>query len=266
VVEHTGLTMDAPAFLALLESELRASKASTLFPALQPKGSKSNGNHSYEQQPVAFIRATLQKLSDVFEYIPDTQLIINASGLGSALLQDVQDKTMYPVLGQTVLIKASQRMQSIPYCAMKVPKNPNFSARNTTFEDYEFTYVIPRAKSGNIICGGCARPDKYDTEIDMELAKRILQRCVQMVPQLLDDDVDPKLEDAWNSLTILKYGLGLRPAREDGMRIEMEQLTTSTNRSYHVLHATGAGSGGYQSGFGVTVEAAQKVIDFFDCN
>jgi hypothetical protein len=266
VVEHTGLTMDAPAFLALLEKELLSTRSSDLFPLIESSNRHQNGSGSKQlpPQPVTFIRASLKRLSDAFEHVPNAKLIINASGLGSALFEDVLDKTVYPVLGQTVLIKASQSMQKAPYCAMKVPKNPNFSARHTSSEDHEFSYVIPRAKSGNIICGGCAIPDRYDTRVDEQLAERILQRCVEMVPELLDDGVEPSSQDAWKTLTVLKKGLGLRPAREAGMRIELEKLVTPDNRPYPVLHAYGAGGGGYQSGFGVTVEAVEKIIDFFN--
>lgn len=258
--------MDAPAFLALLQEELLSSNSTDLFPRIgsnDDQHQNSNGSTSTSQQPVTFIRASLQRLSDAFEHVPRTSLIINASGLGSATLQDVLDKTVYPVLGQTVLIQASQSMQRAPYCAMKVPKNPNFSARRTSSEDHEFSYVIPRAKSGTIICGGCAIPDKYDTKVDEQLAERILQRCVEMVPQLLDDGVDSSSKDAWKTLTVIKRGLGLRPAREDGMRIELEQLVAPDNRPFFVLHAYGAGGGGFQSGYGVAVESVEKVIAFF---
>lgn len=266
-IEHSGYTMNAPQFLAQLEKELQ-SPYSDLFPVLEANNgggspfSNRNG-HVKKQKPVYFIRANLTRLSDALEHVPNADLIVNATGLGSSTLKDVLDETVYPIRGQTVLIKASKRMKQNPYCAMKGPKNANFNVRQSNPEDQEFTYIIPRAKSGEIICGGCAIPNDWNTTGDSSMSQRILQRCIELVPELLEEGVDPSCKDAWKSITILNHGLGLRPARQDGMRIELQELCTSNDIVYHVLHCYGAGSGGYQSGYGVTLEAYQQIEHFF---
>ena len=271
--EFTGLTLNAPAFLVHLQGELQSTH-STLFPVLNgvsSKGGNSNGETSraaeqhdtQRQGEVTFVRATLARLSDVCKHVPDADLIINASGLGARTLDDVCDDTVFPIRGQTVLVKASRKMRQNPRCAMKGPRNGNFHVEESLPEDQEFSYVIPRAHSGAIICGGCAIPNDWTIKVDQSLSDRILQRCVRIVPELLEDDVDAASEDAWKSVKVIAHGLGLRPARRAGLRLELERITTKDDRVCNVLHAYGAGGGGYQSGYGIAVEAYHKIFDFF---
>lgn len=216
-----------------------------------------------KQQAVTFVRAILERLSDVYAFVPDAQLIINATGLGAKTLLDVQDESVYPIKGQTVLVEASGRMRQSPRCAMKGPKTGNFNVEVSQAEDQEFSYVIPRAKGGTIICGGCAIPNDWSSEIDEDLSNRILQRCVQLVPELLDDGVDPASDDAWKSIKVIAHGSGLRPGRRDGLRLQLDHLTSSCGQSYDVLHAYGSGGGGYQSSYGIAIEAFYKIEDYF---
>jgi hypothetical protein len=266
--KFTGLTMNAPAFLAYLESELHSTH-SKLFPVINSSSggsssSSSNSELNSSQIPATFIRADVSRLSDIFDYVPDAQLIINATALGSRTLKDVQDSQVYPIRGQTVLIRPSKRFQQSPRCVMKGPKTGNFNVDKSLPEDQEFTYVIPRARSGQVICGGCAIPNDWNTVLDEEMSKRILQRCIKVVPELLEDGVDPTSKDAWKTLEILSHGLGLRPARRGGLRLELEDMKTFDNRLYHVLHAYGAGGGGYQSGYGTAAQAFRIVDGFFN--
>lgn len=260
--EFTGYTIHAPDFLALLESELE-SKQSDLFPVIGSSSSSSN-NVPANQTPVKFIRADLTSLSDIFAHEPEAELIINATALGSKDLKDVQDETVYPIRGQTVLIRPSKKFQQSPKCIMKGPKNGNFGVEKSSKEDQEFTYIIPRAKSGQVICGGCAIPNEWSTELDEGLSKRILQRCIEVAPEILEDGVDPLSEDAWKTIEIIGHGLGLRPARRGGLRLELEDLQSKDNQAYHILHAYGAGAGGYQSGYGTAVQALHLVDVFFN--
>lgn len=248
-----GVTLNVPAYLQLLEEQLKSTHTNH-FPSTS----------SHQQYPVNSIRAEIKRLSEVFNHVPDADLIINASGLGARTLEDVHDDTVYPIRGQTVLVQSSSRMLKSPRCAMSGPKTGNFNVRESSKEDQEFDYVIPRAKSGSVICGGCAIPDEWDTDIDHSLSERILQRCVRLVPELLEDDIDPTSQEAWKSIKIIKQGVGLRPARESGMRIELEMMTSSEGLKYHILHAYGAGGGGYQSAYGVAVDSASKVDTFFN--
>jgi D-amino-acid oxidase len=259
ITEYNGCTMHAPAFLAFLQSELESSH-SQLYPA------SSDTNTTKQQQlPVTFVRAEITSLSDVFQHVPDAQLIINATGLGAKDLKDVRDDAVYPIRGQTVIIKPSQRFQIAPRCAMKVPKSGNYSVEKSSPEEQEFTYVIPRARSGQVICGGCAIPNEWSTDVDAELTRRILQRCIEVVPELLEEGVDPTSEGAWKTLEIVGHGVGLRPARRGGLRLELENMTSSEDeRQFCVLHAYGAGAGGYQSSHGTAVEALALVEDHFN--
>ncbi|UZJ51573.1 hypothetical protein CBS101457_000893 [Exobasidium rhododendri] len=261
LTKYNGFTMHAPTFLSCLESELQSTHSS-LFPVI--KGSNDDEVHLPSPQvPVIFVRGEISSLSDVFDFVADAELVINATGLGSKELKDVLDTAVYPIRGQTVIIEPSKEFQQNPRCVMKGPKNGNFGVEKSSPEDQEFTYVIPRARSGQVICGGCAIPHDWGTEVDVELSKRILQRCIQVAPDLLDKGVDPSSEEAWKTIKVVGHGVGLRPSRRGGLRLEKECLATSEKRSFHVLHAYGAGGGGYQSGYGTSIEALALVEEHF---
>ncbi len=56
-------------------------------------------------------------------------------------------------------------------------------------------------------------------------------------------------------LSIIRHGVGLRPVREDGPRIEKEQI-----RNVWVVHNYGHGGYGYQTSYG-TAKAAVKLVE-----
>jgi D-amino-acid oxidase len=56
-------------------------------------------------------------------------------------------------------------------------------------------------------------------------------------------------------LNIIRHGVGLRPVREGGTRVEIEQIDGRV-----VVHNYGAGGAGYQSSYG----CAQAAVDLID--
>lgn len=51
-------------------------------------------------------RHTFESIQESIEYYKDADTIVNCTGLGSYYLKDVQDHTMYPIRGQTVVVRA----------------------------------------------------------------------------------------------------------------------------------------------------------------
>lgn len=83
-----------------------------------------------------FIRRRVESLHELYEIFPDSGVFINASGLGSKTLADVQDNHCFPERGQNVFLRTDN-------CNTLYFRNGK-----------EYTYVIPRPLSGGVVLGG----------------------------------------------------------------------------------------------------------------
>jgi D-amino-acid oxidase len=160
-------------------------------------------------------------------------VVINCTGLGSSKLGGVEDKTMIPTRGQIVVIRND------------ADKMLNISA---TDADDESCYVMTRAAGGGTILGGSVQKGNLDSAVDFGLAVRIMKRAVQICPTLTGGK-------GIEHLDIIRHGVGLRPVREGGTRIEKERIG-----SVLVVHNYGAGGAGYQSSYG----CAQAAVDLLE--
>lgn len=90
-----------------------------------------------ESKGVRFIRRNLKSLSDVDDLGHD--VLVNATGIGSEALSDVQDKEVQKIWGQTIICKSDYK---------KVFMRDDGGT---------YTYVIPRL-DGTVIVGGIRSP------------------------------------------------------------------------------------------------------------
>lgn len=88
-----------------------------------------------------FIRQRVGSLQELYELFPDSYVFINASGLGSLTLADVQDDRCFPERGQNVFLRTDQ-------CNTLYFRNGS-----------EYTYVIPRPQSHGVVLGGVKQQD-----------------------------------------------------------------------------------------------------------
>lgn len=77
---------------------------------------------------------------------------------------------------------------------------------------------------------------------------RIMKRCVELCPALTDGK-GPE------ALSIIRHGVGLRPMREGGPRVEKERIN-----GVWVVHEYGHAGYGYQSSYGSAM-AAEKLVE-----
>ena len=165
------------------------------------------------------------------------QVIINCTGLSAAKIKGVEDQTVTPARGQTVLVRNDPGAMYI------------FSGHDDG-ED-EVTYIMMRAAGGGTILGGSYQKGNWESQPDPNLAMRIMTRAVKLCPQLTSGA-------GVEGLDIVRHGVGLRPLRSAGARIGKEQIN-----GVWVIHNYGHNSYGYQSSYGCSEEVVQLVDEIF---
>jgi glycine/D-amino acid oxidase-like deaminating enzyme len=156
----------------------------------------------------------------------DPAVVFNCTGLGSKWLGGVRDLDLYPTRGQTILIKADHKMS-----ITRMP-GPEYN---------KAAYIIPR-DDGTVLLGGTYEVHNANVKPSVETAKEIIQRCVEISPELKALEQD--------GLQIIRHGVGIRPSRAGGIRIEAEEAP-----KFVLVHNYGHGSYGYQSSWGSALEA-----------
>ncbi|RIB19684.1 hypothetical protein C2G38_2082512 [Gigaspora rosea] len=180
-------------------------------------------------------------LSHIQEAIFDnTDIVINCSGLGSKTLGGVQDQDVCPASGQTVLVQlpiGHVNWTFSRYAFGDLNKIFNFVEPQDKEElqgkGKRINYVIPR-DNGEVVLGGTY------------IADTIIVRCLSTRPDLL-----PKGE---TKLKIIRHGVGLRPVRKNGIRIEAEWiLSERTGEKILLCHNYGHG------GFGASMHVVKTL-------
>ena len=193
------------------------------------------------QNGVKFRRATFQHLREAVNGTAEEHkgdVIVNCTGLGAAKLGGVADKTVVPARGQIVAVRNSPGGRML-----------NFSG--TDDGEDEACYIMERALGGGTVIGGSYQKGDWNAQVDMGLANRILERAVGAFPTLTGGT--GRVQD----LDIIRHGVGLRPVREGGARVQLERL--SDDDGVWVVHNYGHGGAGYQSSYGCALSAAELV-------
>ncbi|GJN88497.1 hypothetical protein Rhopal_001463-T1 [Rhodotorula paludigena] len=136
--------------------------------------------------------------------------------LGARVL--VPDEKVFPTRGQLVIVRAPWIKQGMTRLG----------------PDGVYDYVIPRPKSGTV------------------LARRIKERCLAMMPELLPPE---KRGGTIDDLNVVGDAVGLRPTREGGIRLEVDYTAI---KGVPVVH--NYGRYGYQSSWG-SAEAAVELVE-----
>jgi len=74
-----------------------------------------------------------------------------------------------------------------------------------------------------------------------------MKRCVDLCPQLTQGK-------GIEALSVIRHGVGLRPMRKDGLRVEKEKIA-----NVWVVHNYGHGGYGYQSSYGCATEVEMLI-------
>ncbi|EMD34685.1 hypothetical protein CERSUDRAFT_116873 [Gelatoporia subvermispora B] len=230
-ISFTTLTIDTPAYLNYLLSRFLAHGGRIVRAAVQ------HVSQIVEGGPHVFARSRAS---------PDpVHAVVVCAGLGARTLGGVEDKDVYPVRGQVVLVRA-------PWI--------RFGRTASHLEQGSWTYVIPR-KNGDVILGGTKVDNDWYPIARPETTQEILERCLALCPEIAPPAIRaeraPTVADV-RSL-VLEEGCGFRPARKGGIRFGIEWIDSGrgTGRIPMVFNY-GHGGGGYQSSWG----SASIALDF----
>ncbi|POR36328.1 D-amino-acid oxidase [Tolypocladium paradoxum] len=164
-------------------------------------------------------------------------IIINASGLLACRLGGVMDCSVVPVRGQIVIVR-----------------NEAETMINTSGTDdgaTEICYLMSRAVGGGTVLGGTYDKGNWDPNPDPKTAGRIMRRCLEICPDLANGQ-------GVEGLSVVRHGVGLRPSREGGLRVEAD--TSAFSDGTLLIHNYGHGGWGYNGSYG----CAERVVELVD--
>ncbi|CAK5272218.1 unnamed protein product [Mycena citricolor] len=193
----------------------------------------------------AIVRGTVQHIAEVIEggggifsarkIVSAPDAVVVCAGLGARAMGGVEDKDVYPIRGQTVLLRA-------PWITF---------GRAISSKNGLWTYIIPR-RSGDIIVGGIKVENDWYPIPRPETTQNILERAFALCPELAPPEIRAEREPVLDDLKpiIIEEGCGLRPARKGGIRLETDWVETAGRGKVPVVFNYGHGGYGYQSSWG----------------
>jgi D-amino-acid oxidase len=158
-----------------------------------------------------------QHLVTDLDHVAAADCVVNCAGLGAAALAG--DDTLTPVWGQHVIVAA--------------PSVREFVMEGGAARDY--ISVVPHGRG--VLLGGVRRPGRNDLTPDPSIADQTVARAAVAMPAVAD-------------AAVLGIEVGLRPGRPDGVRLEAEQVGSTT-----VVHNYGHDGSGVSWSWGCAADA-----------
>ncbi|KAJ2832748.1 hypothetical protein GGI24_001111 [Coemansia furcata] len=171
-------------------------------------------------------------------------IVVNCAALGNRILGGVCDAGMRPVRGQTLIVNAPEAKRSI------------------TRLGSQLGYVIPRG-DGTVVLGGSTEVGSWDEDENRELTQQILQRTLSLEPALLPSsmrELDASKRVRELQASIISVGVGFRPMREGGVRLETQEYIDSVSgKPFVAVHCYGHAGFGYQTSLSYALKVQQLV-------
>lgn len=157
--------------------------------------------------------------------------IVNCTGFSSREL--AEDESVYPLRGAVIRVRNDG-------VAMPRIEEAHCVPHDGVSSDPGFIFIVPRGRD-KLLLGGFAQPDEENIGLDLrdEQVQDMLRRCIEFLPALKHADLD----------TSNPVRVGLRPARELGVRLEWDWRLP-------VLHNYGHGGSGVTYSWGCAEEVA----------
>jgi len=141
---------------------------------------------------------------------------------------------MYPIRDQTVLVR-----NVAPHMII---------ASGTDDRPDQVTYMMARAVGGGTILGGTVQVGNWESQPNLNITTQIMSRAFKIDPSLTQGR-------GVEHLDIIRDGVGLRPGRKAGVRLEKERID-----GMWVVHNDGYAGWGYEGSYG----CAEEVIRLID--
>lgn len=183
---------------------------------------------------VEFKRASLEHISQAASLHhtgSKADIVVNATGLMACKLGGVMDDKVVPARGQIVVVR---NVSPAMFCFSSCDDGPE-----------ELIYTMTRAAGGGTVLGGTYAKGNWDANPDPNIANRIMERVVKMFPEISGGK-------GVAGLDVIRHGVGLRPYREGGVRLEKENIDGTW-----VVHNYGHAGWGYQGSYGT----AERVVE-----
>lgn len=145
-------------------------------------------------------------------------VVVNCTGLMACKLGGVMDPSVRPARGQIVVVRNIA---------------PAMISTSGTDVPGELSYMMTRAAGGGTVIGGTYDIGNWESQPDPNIANRLMTRAVEICPELV------KPGQGIEGLEVIRHGVGLRPSRKGGPRIEGEVI-----EGVKVVHNYGAGGFG----------------------
>ncbi|KAJ7267954.1 hypothetical protein C8J57DRAFT_1228564 [Mycena rebaudengoi] len=218
-ISFTIINFDPPAYLNYLQQRF-----------IQCGGKLVRGS-------VQHITQVVEGGSAVFEGEPPLPpaAIVVCVGLGARTLGGVEDKSVTPVGGQTVIIHA-------PWV--------RFGATARKIENGVLSYLIPRP-NGNLVIGGTFNVDDWYPAPRAKTKIAIMEKALTFWPDIAPPEIRKKRTPTVEDLIpiFVGDGLGMRPSRSDGIRLEVEWFEANQIR-VPIVFQYGHGGSGFESSWG----------------
>ena len=149
-------------------------------------------------------------------------VVVNCTGVWAGELAG--DSGVYPRRGQIVRV---EKLPGVERCM--VDDNP----------PRKLTYIFPR--SSDCILGGTDDKDDWNLNVDEKQARKILDRCA-------------RLSGGARGAAVLEHMVGLRPCRDEGVRLDAERVSGRL-----IIHNYGHGGSGFTISWGCADEVLSEL-------
>ena len=114
--------------------------------------------------------------------------------------------------------------------------------------DGTWSFCIPRPLDGGTIIGGTKEPNNWDPNPSPETRAKLLSNAAEWFPFTAESK---------GQFDVMRDIVGRRPAREGGMRIEVERIANGKT----IVHAYGAGGRGFELSVGVAADVVNLMFE-----
>ncbi|KAL3489241.1 Fcf1-domain-containing protein [Aspergillus germanicus] len=176
---------------------------------------------------------TLADPREAFYLGENVRTVVNCSGVGFG------DEKSFIIRGQT--------------CLVRNPTTTTLTRQNT---DGTWSFSIPRPLDGGTIIGGTKGPNDWDPNPSLAVRETLLTNAKKWFPFT---------EESGGEFDVVRDIVGRRPARQGGMRIEVEDVDLGVGGSgraekgRRIVHGYGAAGRGYELSWGVAGDIAKLV-------